>query len=166
MNLEKEQSLHSVFSQVMRLHFIRSHSLLEKTGLYPGQPPLLFSLYKENGQSQKDLADKLKIKPATMAVMIKRMEKTKTIRREQDEVDKRISRIYLTDLGVSICKDLSKIHEQIEEECFKGFSIEEKILMRRLMMQIRDNLQEVCSRENSSFDNFCGHHSNARREED
>ena len=166
MDLIPEESLNRVFAQVMRLHFRRSHALLENTGLYPGQPPLLFLLYKKNGQSQKELADKLKIKPATIAVMIKRMEKTKTIRREQDKVDKRISRIYITDLGISICNDLVKVHEQIEEECFRGFSVEEKILMRRLLMQVRDNLQEICNSDNKIFSDFCEHHTKIKGDED
>ena len=95
-----KDSVYGLFAELGRLHFLRTHSFLEKTGVYPGQPPLLFALYKENGQSQKDLAKKMRIKPATMTVMIKRMEKTNFIERNQDDNDQRISRIYITEKGI------------------------------------------------------------------
>ncbi|HEY5523726.1 MAG TPA: MarR family transcriptional regulator [Clostridium sp.] len=135
-----KDSLYGLFAELGRLHFSRSHSFLEKTGVYPGQPPLLFALYKENGQSQKDLANKMRIKPATMTVMIKRMEKTNFIERSQDENDQRISRINITEKGIKVCEHLIVISKEIEKECFQNFTQDEKMLLRRLLMQMRDNL--------------------------
>lgn len=155
MDLIPEESLHRVFGQVMRLQFVRSQPLLEKIGLYPGQPPLLFSLYKKNGQSQRELAENLGIKAATITVMIKRMEKTKMIKREQDVNDQRVSRIFITDAGIEVCKQLAIIHQEIENESFAGFTVEEKILLRRLMMQVRDNLKKVCDKDVEV--GCCGH---------
>lgn len=154
----KEESLRQVFSQVMRLHFIRTHSLLEETGLYPGQPPLLFSLSHKNGQSQRELADNLKVKPSTVTVMIKRMEKTALIERKQDEDDQRISRIFITDEGREICNELISIYDRIENEAFANFTPEEKVILRRLLMQLRENLEEVCNKEKSKAMDFCNHH--------
>lgn len=155
-NIDDEESLRYVFSQVMRLHFIRTHSLLEETGLYPGQPPLLFSLNKKNGQSQRELSENLNVKASTMAVMIKRMEKTGLIKREQDEKDQRISRIFITDAGREICEKLKTVHDQIEEEAFRNFTVEEKLLLRRLMMQLKENLEEACGKDKNI--SFCSHH--------
>lgn len=155
-DIDDNQSLRSVFCQVMRLHFIRTHSLLEETGLYPGQPPLLFSLNKKNGQSQRELSDNLNVKASTIAVMIKRMEKKKLIRREQDKKDQRISRIFITDEGKEIYTKLEEKYAQIEEEAFKNFMVEEKILLRRLMMQLKENLEEVCEKDKNI--NLCNHH--------
>ncbi|SHH74224.1 DNA-binding transcriptional regulator, MarR family [Clostridium collagenovorans DSM 3089] len=147
MDKEFDGTLQGVFSQVMRLHFLRTHSLLEKTGVYPGQPPLLYLLYKKNGRSQKELAEKMGVKPATIAVMIKRMEKNELLERKQDEKDQRVSRIFITDKGKEVCKNLIVIHKEIEEECFRNFTEEEKIILRRLLMQVRDNLQTICNGE-------------------
>ena len=144
MDLCSDESIRNIFAEVMRLHFLRSYSLLEKTGVYPGQPPLLFLLNKQNGQSQKELSDKLRVKPATTNVMIKRMEKSELVERRQDEKDQRISRIFITEKGLEVCNTLIKIHEEIEKECFANFTNEEIILMRRFLMQIRDNLLDVC----------------------
>ena len=88
--------------------------------------------------------------------MIKRMEKTGLIKREQDEKDQRISRIFITDSGREICEKLKAVHDQIEEEALRNFTIEEKLLLRRLMMQLRENLEEACGKDKNI--NFCNHH--------
>lgn len=141
-----KDSLYGLFAELGRLHFLRSHSFLEKTGVYPGQPPLLFALYYKNGQSQKELAKKMRIQPATMTVMIKRMEKTNFIERKQDDKDQRVSRIYITEKGKNVCEQLIVISKGIEEECFQNFTQEEKMLLRRLLMQMRDNLLIGCDK--------------------
>ena len=146
-NINDKQELRHIFSQVVRLHFIRIHSLLEETGLYPGQPPLLFSLNRRNGQSQRELSQDLNVKASTMAVMIKRMEKTGLIRKEPDENDQRISRIFITEEGKEVCLKLKDIHSQIEEESFKNFTPEEKELLITLMMKLKGNLEEVCGKD-------------------
>lgn len=138
-----ENSLNHVFYQVMRLHYKRTHYLLDKSGVYPGQPPLLFSLYHKNGQSQKDLACKLNIKPATMTVMIKRMEKAELIKRKGDSKDQRISRVYITEKGKEVCESVKVIIDQIQDECLSNFTKEEEVLLRRLLLQVKDNLVSV-----------------------
>ena len=139
-----DDSLRHVFMQVIRLQFLRSHSLLENTGMYPGQPPFIFALKKKDGQSQKELADKRKVKASTTTVMIKRMEKAGLVERKQDEKDQRVSRIFLTDKGLEICNKVEEFNKELEKEFFLGFSEEEKIVLRRLLMQVRDNLKAGC----------------------
>ncbi len=68
---------------MIRFHYYRTHVLLEEIGVYPGQPPMLFILNQEDGLSQKKLANKLKIKPSTITVMLKRMEKANLIVRKK-----------------------------------------------------------------------------------
>lgn len=151
--MQSENSLHRVFGKVMRLHFIRSHCLLEKTAIYPGQPPLLFSLYRQNGKSQKELADDLQLKPATITVMIRRLEKTQVIERKQDENDQRISRIFITQKGIDVCKKLIEINNEIEKESFQGFTEEEKDSFRMLLIRVRDNLDKACEKEKGKIQN-------------
>lgn len=135
--------LYKLFGQIVKLHFTRAHNTLDKLGLYPGQPPLLFSLHCNGGQSQKELADNLGIKPATITVMVKRMEKSELITREQDEEDQRISRVYLTEKGKQVCEELKGVMSILNAECFSNFTDEEKILLRRLLLQVKDNLMKA-----------------------
>lgn len=154
MNRIDEDSLHKIFGQVVRLHFLRVHSYLDKVGLYPGQAPLLFELKKSDGQSQRELSEKLSVTPATITVMIQRMEKNGYIRRESDEKDKRVSRIYINEKGTDVCMELHDIHVEIEEECMRNFTEEDAILLKRLLKQIRDNLMKACD-DNKIKYSFC-----------
>lgn len=138
-----QDGLYKIFGHIVKLHFVRSHNVLDKLGLYPGQPPLLFSLYNNDGLSQKELADKIKITPATITVMLKRMEKSSLVTRKQDDEDQRISRVYLTEKGKEVCEELKGVMKSLNEECFSNFTDEEKILLRRLLLQVRDNLMEA-----------------------
>ncbi|WP_246582736.1 MarR family winged helix-turn-helix transcriptional regulator [Clostridium mobile] len=140
-------SLYHVFSQVIRLHYYRTHKLLEKIGVYPGQPPMLMALHIKDGQSQKELSDKLNIKPATITMMLKRMEKFDLVERKVDSEDQRVTRVYLTEQGKKLCKEAIQVIKIINGECFSNFTEEEKILLRRLLMQMRDNLEEVCDKK-------------------
>jgi len=140
MNCYNSDNLYHIFGEIVKLHFTRSHNLLEKFGIYPGQSPMLFALYNKDGQSQKDLADKLRIKPATITTMINRMEKSELLTRKQDEQDQRVSRVYITEKGRETCERLKSVMRAINGECFSNFTEEEKILLRRLFLQMRDNL--------------------------
>jgi DNA-binding MarR family transcriptional regulator len=140
MNCYNSDNLYHIFGEIIKLHFTRSHNLLEKLSIYPGQPPMLFALYNKDGQSQKDLADKLRIKPATITTMINRMEKAELLTRKQDEQDQRISRVYITEKGRETCESLKSVMLAINGECFSNFTEEEKMLLRRLFLQMRDNL--------------------------
>ncbi|MCY6958085.1 MarR family winged helix-turn-helix transcriptional regulator [Clostridium brassicae] len=142
MNFCEHDSLYHTFIQVIRLHYHRTHMLLEKIGIYPGQPPMLMALYHNDGQSQRELADKLKIKPSTITVMLRRMEKAELVGRRLDTEDQRVSRVYLTQQGKEICEKVKEIIKIIDSECFNGFTIEEKVLLRRLFIQMKDNLSK------------------------
>lgn len=144
MNNCKSGSLHHIFHQVIGLHHYRTHRLLEKEGVYPGQPPLLFALHIKDGQSQKELGQKLNIQPATITVMVRRMTKAGLIERRQDPTDQRVSRVYLTDEGRKVQKRVAKTVKKIEEECFANFSEEDKEELSRLLCKMRRNLFAVC----------------------
>ena len=83
---------------------------------------LLLQLHRHGGMSQKELVGKLMVKPPTVTVMIKRMEKSGFIQRKQDEQDQRVSRIYLTELGEETFRRLLKELKIVEAECFADFT--------------------------------------------
>lgn len=139
----KEDSLYHILIQVMKLNFHRTFSLLDKVGIYPGQPPVLFSLLSKDGQSQKELAEKIKIQPATMTVMLKRMEKANLVERKVDSNDQRILRVYLTEEGRRISQEAKMITESIGKECFANFTNEEEVILKTLLIKMKDNLTKA-----------------------
>ena len=93
------EDLDHLMAQVSRLHHTRAHALLRDIGLHRGQPPLLFALWDEDGQSQAALAERLGIAPATLTRMVQRMERAGFVERRADPADERLSRVHLTEAG-------------------------------------------------------------------
>jgi|YNPNPStandDraft_1061719.scaffolds.fasta_scaffold05462_3 DNA-binding MarR family transcriptional regulator len=137
------ETLDFLLAQVCHLHHSRAHTLLEAIGLYRGQPPVLKALWEQEGPTHTELAEKLHVTPATITKMLQRMEKAGFITRRPDAEDQRISRVYLTEAGHAIRARVQAVWQQMEQETFEGFTLEEKVLLRRLLLQVRENLERV-----------------------
>jgi DNA-binding MarR family transcriptional regulator len=133
-------SLDFLLAQVSRLHYHRAHELLEKLGLYRGQPPVLFTLWEHDGMTHSELAQSLEITPATITRMVQRMEKAGFVHCKPDEDDQRVSRVYLTDAGRTVRTELQAVWDRMEVENFLGFGADELVVLRGLLSRIRENL--------------------------
>lgn len=94
-------------------------------GIHPGQLPVLKMVYEKEGISLGEMAERLHIKPPTVTVTVKRLEKAGLVCKQADEEDLRVSRIFLTEKGKSINKELSILLEKNEKKLTEGFSREE-----------------------------------------
>ena len=140
MNDSGTDSVELILSQFIKAHRQIKFMHLAKLGLYPGQPPLLAALCRNNGCSQKELVDSLSVKPPTIAVTIRRMVKAGLLECRSDTRDMRKSKVFITDKGRELNSKVEEITMEIEDECFKGFTEVEKTLIRRFLIQMRDNL--------------------------
>lgn len=132
-----------LLSDLARLHFSRVHTLLAKIGVYRGQPPILNGLCKKDGVMQKEIADALNLTPATITDTLQRMEKSGLLERRTDPEDARVSRVYITEKGRETKKQVDEIIRDIDEETFKGLTMEEKLLFRRLILKMINNLTKA-----------------------
>ena len=137
------ESLDRLFSQICRLKHARVHTLYEALGLYRGQPRVLHALWDREGLTHTELSRQLRVQPATITKMIQRMEKAGFVERRPDPDDQRVSRVYLTAAGQAIREDVQQVWRRLEEEAFAGFPEEERVLLRRFFLQIRDNLVQA-----------------------
>lgn len=143
MDLFAEDSLEFLFSKVIKLYHAQMRKSLRKIGLYKGQPFILFALHEKDGIAQKELAEKVHIKPASLSVIIRRMEKTEIVERRGDRDDLRVTRVYLTEKGKIILVKVEEKMKAIQQECFKNFTQEERVLLRRFFIQMSENLSDV-----------------------
>ena len=141
--LEEQNTLDFLLAQVCHHHHFRTNTLLEAIGLYRGQPPVLFALWDQEGLTHTELAERLQNTPATITKMIQRMEKAGFVQRRSDANDQRVSRVYLTEAGRAIQARLQAIWDTMEAETFAGLSDEERLLLRRFLQHIRQNLVQV-----------------------
>ena len=141
------ESLDSLFAQICRLKHARIHTLLETLSLYRGQPSVLQALWEQEGLMHTELARRLQVQPATITKMLQRMEKAGFVERRPDPDDQRVSRVYLTDAGRAVRADVQQVWRQLEEEAFASFTLEERVLLRRFFLQVRENLKHVTGGE-------------------
>lgn len=113
---------------------------MKDTELKAGQPGILAILQMVGPMSQRELADHIHITPPSVNVAVQKLEKLGYIRKEQDEKDQRMTRIHLTERGEKILGNMHEILRSTENTLLKNMSTEEKILCRRLLLQMSDNL--------------------------
>lgn len=130
-----------LLEQVGKAHSNKMNQILEKINMHKGQPMMLFLLCKEDGISQATLAKELMIKPATVSMMVKRMEKAGLVTRKRDAEDERISNVYVTDEGREIGSQLKSFQKEMEEVVFDGFSEVEKADIKNYLERILKNLK-------------------------
>ena len=104
---------------------------------------MLGLLAHKDGLSQREIAEKLHIKPPTVNVTVQRLEKAGFLYREADEKDQRISRIYMTEKGKQAKESGMKKVQDNEKILLDGFSEEDLCLLRRFLDQIAENIEKI-----------------------
>jgi DNA-binding MarR family transcriptional regulator len=133
----------SLLSQVSRLEHARAHELLEELGLYRGQHRILRALWEREGLTHTELSQLAHVRPSTISTTIQRMEKAGLVERKHDAEDQRVSRVYLTETGRALQGDVERTWRRLEDEIFDGFTLKERVLLRRFFLQMRENLMRV-----------------------
>ncbi len=150
---QESQSLLMLFGQVAHLQLLQAYNLLDEIGVHPKQVPALMVLREHEGISQRELVDLLRVKAPTVAVTVKRLERAGYVKRGGDATDQRVNRIYLTEYGKQIVGQIPSRMKQVEQETLEGITPEELLLMRRLLLQMRENLTESGSRNSAEQNN-------------
>jgi DNA-binding MarR family transcriptional regulator len=132
-----------LIARMALIHRIRISDYLSNHKLYVGQEMLLKCLWSQDGLSQKEIADLMGIQAATATRMVIRMERSGFVERRTDPEDQRVSHVYLTDAGRSLQRAVEEGWIAIEQQILKGFSLEERLLLRRYLEQIYKNLSNL-----------------------
>lgn len=136
-----DTTLGYMLAQACKFHKSAIASKFQQIGLYTGQEMILNHLEKHGQVAHNDLAEAVGIKPPTLTTVLGRMEKNDLVQRSKSEQDKRIQLVSITSKGKKVQKEVIGLWMQVEETTFDSFSLEEKILLKRLFQQIVDNLQ-------------------------
>jgi DNA-binding MarR family transcriptional regulator len=126
--------------QTCKAHRALAEKLWSEIGLHVGQDMILRQLWPAEGCTQSELADRLCIQPATVTKMLQRMEQTNLIQRRGDPDDQRVSRVYLTDQSRALLQPYEETWAKLEQYLLEGLSLEERVLLRRLLIQLQNNL--------------------------
>lgn len=108
---------------------------------------VLFTLHQRKTMSQKELAEQLNITAPSITSLIQKMEKSGYITRRPDDQDQRVMRLSLTEKGESLIQSVKDVADRMEQILLEGMSLEERLLFRRLMLQVNENLDNYERKE-------------------
>ncbi len=138
--IQIEPTLGFQLGQACRAHRNRMDAALAQIGLHTGQELLLLRLAVEEGCRQSDLVAEMCVQPATITKSLDRLEAGGLVERRPDGDDRRVSRVYLTCAGRALHQRILQAWQEVEQASFAGMTQEERIVLRRLLLQVRDNL--------------------------
>ncbi len=95
----------------------------------------------QQGISQSALADKLKVRTASMTYNIQQLEALGWIYRERDADDQRLIRVYLTEDGKAIEPKIIAVWNQLEDSMLAGLPDEQRAILRQLVSHILQNIK-------------------------
>jgi len=108
--------------------------ILEPLGLTHPQYLVMLALWEQNPRTLRSLSDALRLEPATLSPLIKRLEATGHIRRERSQTDERALQITLTEHG----RELRSVAETIPERVARTLQMSTDDLV-----GLRDSLNAV-----------------------
>ncbi|RLE33434.1 MarR family transcriptional regulator [Candidatus Acetothermia bacterium] len=132
-----------LLSRICRLTRGRLRVKMEAIGLHRGQGLVLSYLWHNDGIPSADIARALRISPATVTNMIKRMERGGWIERRPDPEDQRVLRVHLTDKARSLKEEVRASFRELEEEITGVLTEEEEEALLSILAKVHSRLLDV-----------------------
>lgn len=114
-----------VFDLVETSRLLRGHmeSVAVRHGTTRAQWALLARVRRREGVSQADLAAEMEIAPISLARLIDRTQAEGYVERRAHETDRRINRLFLTELGRTVVGSFDQQREEIAAFVLDGLDI-------------------------------------------
>ena len=119
---------------------MREDSEIDGVMSQPGARLVMSVLALEDGRSQRELVDLTHLRPPSVSAIVKRMTDAGMVELKSDEKDLRINRVYLTEQGRAIDREMIERIRRVDARGLGGLSEEEQRTLMALLTKIRDNL--------------------------
>lgn len=111
---------------------------IKSFGLTTVQALVLEAIYEENNLTASEIGHRLTLDNATISGVLDRLVERGWIIKRIDKNDRRIQRIFLTSQADSnLANDLFKVKSAANEETLNNLSLEERILLKRLLRDLK-----------------------------
>ncbi len=104
--------------------------------LKPAHLDLMMNIHRHPGYSQQEIAKKLLVGRSNITMLLPQLEKRGFVRREADEIDRRVLRLYMTDEGELILSKALSIYLSLIDRLTKKTSDEDCDALGRAMHNI------------------------------
>ena len=102
---------------------------------------IIVNLNRKDGQFQQQLANNTYKNKTSVTRMINSLQKKKIVERLSDPKDLRQKRIYLTDNGRQLFKDLTPLARKVQEEATQGIEPDEMESCKNILLKIYGNIE-------------------------
>jgi len=124
-------------------HAVRAHRTdlthrLALLGLHPGQELIVVDLHGHPGSTQAELVARMGIEQPTIAKAVSRMERSGFVQRVQDDADRRVVRLRLTEQGEEAVDGVMAAWHEAEAAVTERLSAADRRELLRLLERIGD----------------------------
>ncbi|WP_139653305.1 MarR family winged helix-turn-helix transcriptional regulator [Raoultibacter phocaeensis] len=106
------------------------------------QADSLYVISNREGLSQQELSGLLSVSKSATTQAVKNMIAAGYVRKEVDAMDKRVSRLYLTEEGKAIAPRINEVFGELIDLHQEAFSAEERKQFEQLITKLVDELRE------------------------
>jgi len=118
---------------------------VKSLGLTRSQWWVLNHLFRGDGVTQTELAETLEIEKPTLGRLLDRLEAKGWVRREDDAIDRRAWRVYLTDEVGPAMRELRAVAAELRRDALAGLSAAERERFVDTLLEIKSNLAKMPS---------------------
>jgi DNA-binding MarR family transcriptional regulator len=115
----------------------RLATLLKPLGLTPIQTLVLDAIAEGDGPSASEIGKRLVLDNATISGVLDRLADGGWIVKQTDERDRRALRIFPSEKALELCAQVITARDQANELILAQLTLEEKVLLKRLLRDIR-----------------------------
>ena len=120
----------------------------------PPQHFLLFEVERSTlagtPPTQGELAQRMRLAPATMTASLNYLEKLGYIARQNDPADLRKNRIVVTKAGQAAAEECRESMDRLEVSMLRGFSEEELAALAGFVQRMEENLNDILEEDSES----------------
>lgn len=110
--------------------------------MHRGQAMLLGILFEKDGESHKELVEKMNIRPSSLGELVDRLEQNGYVVRRPNEKDKRISNVFLTEDGWQTAQKYIRHRAELLNNVFSGLSGAEQAQLAYLLDKLTHSLEK------------------------
>ena len=139
----RDEPLYRVFKQVGLAFRQRALQQMRDEGIddvNPGATPLLLHLGDEDGLTLGELARRCGLENSTLTPLVTDLERAHLVARTRAAEDRRVSRLYLTEMGRKRERQLRALWFQVQQQALGGISDEELAMLHQTLASICANL--------------------------
>ena len=137
-----------VVAQISRIHegahrlILRELEVRGVEGVVPSHGDILHHLFVEDRLPMTELAGRIGRTKATVTTLVDKLESRGFVAREQDEEDRRVWRVGLTDRGRDLRSPFEAVSGALNRRLLGGFREEEVRSLEGMLDRLRANLRE------------------------